>query len=103
MVPSSFNSVTEDELKKQVLMCYICQSPTPQRIPCNAGNSYIILKHSRSLECDERMLSIKEILNLIPGTKYDRSQRIFDSLKAKVLVGTVGARFIIKEYMCLYI
>jgi len=28
-----------------------------------------ILTHQRSKECDERMLSIKEILELIPGTK----------------------------------
>jgi phosphoenolpyruvate phosphomutase len=28
-----------------------------------------ILTHHRSAECDARMLSIKEILELIPGTK----------------------------------
>ena len=28
-----------------------------------------ILKHGRSLECDKDLMSIKEILELIPGTK----------------------------------
>ena len=28
-----------------------------------------ILKHGRSLECDDKMMSIKDILELIPGTK----------------------------------
>lgn len=28
-----------------------------------------ILTHHRSLECDTKLMSIKEILNLIPGTK----------------------------------
>ena len=37
--------------------------------PAMQGTAQSILKHSRSLECDESMLSIKEILNLIPGTK----------------------------------
>ena len=37
--------------------------------PAMQDTAKSILQHSRSLECDDRMLSIKEILNLIPGTK----------------------------------
>ena len=37
--------------------------------PAMQNTAKDILKYSRSLECDERMLSIKQILELIPGTK----------------------------------
>ena len=39
-----------------------------------------ILKHGRSAESDENMLSIKSVLELIPGTSNDKSQRLFKFL-----------------------
>ncbi|MDA8998139.1 phosphoenolpyruvate mutase [Gammaproteobacteria bacterium] len=70
VVPSSFNSVTEDELEKAgVNVVIYANHLLRSAFPAMQETAISILKHSRSLECDERMLSIKEILNLIPGTK----------------------------------
>jgi len=70
VVPSSFNSVTEDELEKAgVNVVIYANHLLRSAFPAMQETATSILKHSRSLECDERMLSIKEILNLIPGTK----------------------------------
>jgi len=70
VVPSSFNSVTEDELEKAgVNVVIYANHLLRSAFPAMQETATSILKHSRSLECDQRMLSIKEILNLIPGTK----------------------------------
>jgi phosphoenolpyruvate phosphomutase len=70
VVPSSFNSVTEDELKKAgVNIVIYANQLLRSAFPAMQKTAESILRHSRSLECDDRMLSIKEILNLIPGTK----------------------------------
>ena len=70
VVPSSYNSITEDELEKAGANVVIYANQLLRSaFPSMQRTAQSILKHSRSLECDERMLSIKEILNLIPGTK----------------------------------
>ncbi len=70
VVPSSFNSITEAELEKAgVNIVIYANQLLRSAFPAMKDTAQSILKHSRSLECDERMLSIKEILDLIPGTK----------------------------------
>jgi len=70
VVPSSYNSITEDELEKAgVNVVIYANQLLRSAFPAMQSTAQSILKHSRSLECDENMLSIKEILNLIPGTK----------------------------------
>ena len=69
-VPSSYNQVTEEELKANgvnivIYANHLLRSAYPAMV--NAAKS--ILEHQRSAECDGNMLSIKEILELIPGTK----------------------------------
>jgi phosphoenolpyruvate phosphomutase / 2-hydroxyethylphosphonate cytidylyltransferase len=70
VVPSSYNSITEDELEEAGANIVIYANQLLRSaFPAMQSTAQSILKHSRSLECDENMLSIKEILNLIPGTK----------------------------------
>ena len=70
VVPSSYNSITENELEKAGANVVIYANQLLRSaFPAMQSTAKSILKHSRSLECDENMLSIKEILNLIPGTK----------------------------------
>jgi len=70
VVPSSFNAVTEDELEKAgVNVVIYANQLLRSAFPAMQITAETILKHSRSLECDEKMLSIKQILELIPGTK----------------------------------
>ena len=70
VVPSSYNSITEDELEKAGANVVIYANQLLRSaFPAMQSTAQSILKHSRSLECDESMLSIKEILNLIPGTR----------------------------------
>jgi len=70
VVPSSYNSITEDELERAGANVVIYANQLLRSaFPAMQSTAQSILKHSRSLECDESMLSIAEILNLIPGTK----------------------------------
>ena len=70
VVPSSFNSVTENELEKAgVNIVIYANQLLRSAFPAMQETAKSILKYNRSLECDDRMLSIKEILELIPGTK----------------------------------
>jgi phosphoenolpyruvate phosphomutase / 2-hydroxyethylphosphonate cytidylyltransferase len=70
VVPSSYNVVTEDELEKAgVNVVIYANQLLRSAFPAMQGTAEIILKHSRSLECDEKMMSIKQILELIPETK----------------------------------
>ena len=70
VVPSSYNSITENELEEAGANVVIYANQLLRSaFPAMQSTAQSILKHSRSLECDENMLSIKEILNLIPGTK----------------------------------
>ena len=70
VVPSSYNSVTEKELEKAgVNVVIYANQLLRSAFPAMQNTAETILTHSRSLECDEKMLSIKQILELIPGTK----------------------------------
>jgi len=70
VVPSSFNSVTEKEwLDKGVnIVCY-ANHMLRSAYPAMLSVAKSILKHGRSYEASDDCLSIKEILELIPGTK----------------------------------
>ncbi len=68
-VPSSYNTVTEDELiERGVNIVIYANHLLRSAYPAMMETAQSILKHGRSAECDSKMLSIKEILNLIPGT-----------------------------------
>jgi phosphoenolpyruvate phosphomutase / 2-hydroxyethylphosphonate cytidylyltransferase len=70
VVPSSFNEVKESELEKAgVNIVIYANQLLRSAFPAMQETANTILEHSRSLECDEKMLSIKQILELIPGTK----------------------------------
>ena len=69
-VPSSYNKVTEEELITYgvnivIYANHLLRSAYPAMV--NTANS--ILKYGRSAESDAYTMSIKEILELIPGTK----------------------------------
>lgn len=69
-VPSSYNSVTEDELAdKGVNVVIYANQLLRAAYPAMKQVAESILKNHRSLECDSSLMSIKDILNLIPGTK----------------------------------
>ena len=70
VVPSSYNSIYEKELEEVgvnvvIYANHLLRSAYPAMM--NVAKS--ILENSRSLEADNDLLSIKEILELIPGTK----------------------------------
>ena len=70
VVPSSYNSVTEDELEEHgVNIVIYANHLLRSAYPAMVATAQSILTHSRSQECDTHMLPIKEILELIPGTK----------------------------------
>lgn len=70
VVPSSYNQVTEDELQARgVNIVIYANQLLRSAYPAMVDTAKSILTHQRSAECDERMLSIKDILELIPGTK----------------------------------
>lgn len=69
-VPSSYNMVTEDDLSSRgvnvvIYANHLLRSAYPAMI--NTAKSILI--HKRSAECDSQLLPIKDILELIPGTK----------------------------------
>lgn len=69
-VPSSYNQVTEDELAGHGVNVVIYANQLLRAAyPAMKSVAESILTHHRSLECDKQLMSIKDILNLIPGTK----------------------------------
>lgn len=69
-VPSSYNTVTEDELAARgVNIVIYANHLLRSAYPAMVNTAKSILKHSRSAECDAQLLPIKDILELIPGTK----------------------------------
>lgn len=69
-VPSSYNSVTEDELQAHgVNIVIYANQLLRSAYPAMVNTAKSILEHRRSAECDSQMLPIKDILELIPGTK----------------------------------
>ena len=69
-VPSSYNSVTEEELQSHgVNIVIYANQLLRSAYPAMVKTAKSILSHQRSLECDADMMPIKDILELIPGTK----------------------------------
>jgi phosphoenolpyruvate mutase len=69
-VPSSYNSVTEDELAARgVNIVIYANHLLRSAYPAMVSTAKSILMHQRSAECDSQLMPIKEILELIPGTK----------------------------------
>ena len=67
-VPSSYNKVFESELKEMgVDIVIYANHLLRSAYPAMRKTALSILKNGRSLECDNSIMSIKEILNLIPG------------------------------------
>lgn len=70
VVPSSYNQVTEDELIEHGANIVVYANQLLRgAYPAMKAVAESILTHHRSLECDDKIMSINEILNLIPGTK----------------------------------
>ena len=70
VVPSSFDSIYEHELsEKGVNIIIYANQLLRSAYPAMIKTAKSILKNQRALESDSRMMSIKEILELIPGGK----------------------------------
>ncbi len=69
-VPSSYNKVTEEELAERgVNVVIYANHLLRSAYPAMLNTAKSILTHSRSAEADAGMMPLKEILELIPGTK----------------------------------
>lgn len=69
VVPTSYNTITEDELRDAgVNIVIYANHLLRSAFPAMQATAEMILRNGRSAECDESMLSIKNILELIPGT-----------------------------------
>lgn len=69
-VPSSYNAVTEDELQAHgVNIVIYANQLLRSAYPAMASTAKSILLHQRSAECDAQMMPLKDILELIPGTR----------------------------------
>jgi phosphoenolpyruvate phosphomutase / 2-hydroxyethylphosphonate cytidylyltransferase len=69
-VPSSYNRVSEEELLEHGVSIVIYANQLLRAAyPAMLATAESILTHGRSAEADAGMLSIKDILELIPGTK----------------------------------
>ena len=69
-VPSSYNTVTEEELQAQgVNIVIYANQLLRSAYPAMLKTARSILENHRSAECDADMLPLKDILELIPGTK----------------------------------
>lgn len=70
IVPTSFNEVTEAEWEKRGvnIVCY-ANHMLRSSYPAMQKVAQTILENGRSSECDDLCMSIKEILELVPGTK----------------------------------
>lgn len=70
VVPSSYNQVTEQELiDRGVHVVIYANHLLRAAYPAMMEAAHSILENGRSKEIDARLLSIKDILELIPGTK----------------------------------
>lgn len=67
VVPTSFNTVTEDEFRARgVNVVIYANQLTRTGFPAMQNAARTILEHHRAKECDDMCMSIKEILTLIP-------------------------------------
>lgn len=70
VVPTSYNTVTENELADHGINVVIYANQLIRAAyPAMRKTAESILLHHRSYECDSSLMSISDILNLIPGTK----------------------------------
>lgn len=70
VVPTTYNSVTEDEFEKRgVRIVIYANHLIRSAFPAMMKTARTILEHRRSLEADEFCMPIKEILTLIPGSE----------------------------------
>lgn len=66
VVPTSFNSVTEAELKQHgVNIVIYANQLTRSAFPAMQGTAMEILKNHRALEADARLMPFQEIITLI--------------------------------------
>jgi phosphoenolpyruvate phosphomutase / 2-hydroxyethylphosphonate cytidylyltransferase len=69
-VPTSYNHIRESELASHgVNLVIYANHLLRSAYPAMLATANAILENDRSAECDANLLSIKEILELIPGTK----------------------------------
>ena len=69
-VPSTYNRVTEKELAEHGVNVVIYANQLLRAAyPAMVETARSILEHGRSVEADEGLMSISEILDLIPGTR----------------------------------
>lgn len=67
VVPTSFNTVTEEEFKvRGVNVVIYANQLTRTGFPAMQNAAKTILEHHRAKECDDMCMSIKEIITLIP-------------------------------------
>ena len=67
VVPTSFNTVTEDEFKQRgVNVVIYANQLTRTGFPAMQDAARTILEHHRAKECDDKCMSIKDIITLIP-------------------------------------
>ena len=67
VVPTSFNSVTEDEFRRRgVNVVIYANQLTRSGFPAMQKTARTILENHRAKEADEQCMSIKEIITLIP-------------------------------------
>jgi phosphoenolpyruvate phosphomutase len=70
VVPSTYNMVSEKELADHGVNIVIYANQLLRAAyPAMINTATSILSHGRSAEVDEQLMSIKEILDLIPGTR----------------------------------
>ena len=70
VVPTSYNAMTESELEAIGVNVVIYGNHLLRAAyPAMRRAAESILRHSRSLECDDLCMGIKETLDLIPGTR----------------------------------
>ena len=68
VVPSTYNSVHEDELEAAgVNVVIYANHLLRSAYPAMQATAQSILEHGRSLESDDELLPIGEVLRLIPG------------------------------------
>jgi len=68
VVPTTYNTITEEELASLgVNVVIYANHLLRSAYPAMMGVTKTILKNGRSYECNEACLSIKEVINLIPG------------------------------------
>ena len=67
VVPTSFNSVTEEEFKERgVNIVIYANQLTRAGVPAMQNAAKMILEHHRAKECDDICMPFKDIIRLIP-------------------------------------